>query len=669
MHNFLIVYFFLIVAEPTPHDDELGVQVYSNDIGTVIGKTNLAKAQRYHLLKSPWIPPTNYKYPTTKQGSRLRKFQSQWLKDHPWLTYSKDNNGAYCRYCVLFPIKVDGVSDFGQLVSEPLHEFAKGKAYIEKHETRKYHLYAKERATSFQLTYEKKKAPVNEVANAAVEIQNERVSNGLVSVVKSVIYLSQQGLALRGHRNEGIENISLDRYSGETVQGSNSNPGNLMALLELTSSYDSCLMEHLRNSPRNRLYISKDPQNTIVCAAAKQITDVIVQEVKEARYFSIMGDECGDSANIEQLALTVRYVRNGQITEKFLCLVECDEGTSGEAIANLVTNTLEAYDLNLDNIIAFTTDGASNMAGRVKGAVARLKNKHPNIQHIHCLAHVLNLSIMGACNNSFIQSMFATVQAVYSFFSQSPKRTSLLNLIVDECGNMGPNAKRKIRDICRTRWVERYNALESMLTLLPHVVECMQRIIEEDDWNQDSRSKATILLDSVTSYKFIVSLVMGSTILLATKSLCQKLQGRAYDICLATDAIADSIKTLQQIRDGALTSGSDAVNWWEMIDDRKTKFNVTAVMPRVVGNQRHRSSTPAATPEEYYIRNLALPFIDELVSDMTERYNNKNVLLLRLFALVPSTMVQTSAGGTGRLSLSSSQITTTLYIALGNLKK
>lgn len=50
------------------------------------------------------------------------------------------------------------------------------------------------------------------------------------------------------------------------------------------------------------------------------------------------------------------------------------------------------------------------------------------------------------------------------------------------------------------------------------------------------------------------------------------------------------------------------------------KIQVEPSVPRVASVQRHRANTPAATPEEYYRRNLILPFIDGIISEINARY-------------------------------------------------
>lgn len=52
------------------------------------------------------------------------RFQHTWLEKYPWLVYSKKDDGAYCRHCVVFA-KHGGVGNqsLGHLVRTPFRNY------------------------------------------------------------------------------------------------------------------------------------------------------------------------------------------------------------------------------------------------------------------------------------------------------------------------------------------------------------------------------------------------------------------------------------------------------------------------------------------------------------------------------------------------------------------
>lgn len=528
----------------------------------------------------------------------------------------------------------------GQLVSVPLHDFAKGADYLSRHEKLSYHSFAKQKAENYLRIQQDESTPVNEMLNIHAELSQQRCRNGLESIIKAIVFLARQGLPLRGHRGENASAQNTDTYAGLTVQAQDNNPGNLASLLSLLCSSDTPLTDHIHKSPKNRLYTSKTTQNRVLEEVAGQITQKITTNVKEAGLYSLMIDECGDNSNKEQLAITIRYVQNNEAQEKFLALLECTEGTSGASIAQMIRDELERKGLQLTNMVALTSDGAGNMMGAIKGTGAIMQEYIPSLQHVHCLAHNLNLVIVAAAKNRYIQDMFTAVQSAYSFFSPSPKRTEALKQKIQE-SSRSERVKLKLKDVCRTRWVDRYNSLETMLILLPDVVATLEHILVSNGWNKETTDRASALLERLTNYKFIVVLVVATNVLLTTKGLCKKLQGRSYDIAQAVTEVNSTLDNLQELRDGCDTESTRCLDiWFEKVDELCSTLKVQPSMPRMTGRQIHRNSVPADNPQQFYIRNVVIPFIDDITSNMRERYNLKNKKLLLLFNLLPATNIK-----------------------------
>ena len=58
-------------------------------------------------------------------------------------------------------------------------------------------------------------------------------------------------------------------------------------------------------------------------------------------------------------------------------------------------------------------------------------------------------------------------------------------------------------------------------------------------------------------------------------------------------------------------------------------------MPRVVGRQMNKANPPAYSPVQFYRRSLFLPFIDNTLEQLNERFSNKQVDAAKLQILLP----------------------------------
>lgn len=157
-------------------------------------------------------------------------------------------------------------------------------------------------------------------------------------------------------------------------------------------SGDTLLSEHLKTASdhRNALYTSKTTQNEIINVCGDIIREAILADVHEAVFFTIMADEATDSANDEQLAVSVRYVnsRTRSIEERFLAFSECLSGVTGRAIADHILKLLSDWQLPPIKLRGQTYDGAGAMAGRSRGAARLIQDAYPKAIYTHCAAHV-----------------------------------------------------------------------------------------------------------------------------------------------------------------------------------------------------------------------------------------------------------------------------------------
>ena len=92
--------------------------------------------------------------------------------------------------------------------------------------------------------------------------------------------------------------------------------------------------------------------------------------------------------------------------------------------------------------------------------------------------------------------------------------------------------------LCRTRWVERLNALEVTLDLSVAVVGMFTDMVDNSDkqWNRDTVTQASALLKRF-DFEFLINLVVTQKILAYTSSITTRLQSRDFDIMKAYEEI------------------------------------------------------------------------------------------------------------------------------------
>lgn len=89
--------------------------------------------------------------------------------------------------------------------------------------------------------------------------------------------------------------------------------------------------------------------------------NVILQEIKNALYFSISLDSTPDISNVDQISFCVLYVNeNGKPVKRFLCFLD-QIGYKLPKMVNAVLNLLHNYNLNIKYLREQSFDNANNI--------------------------------------------------------------------------------------------------------------------------------------------------------------------------------------------------------------------------------------------------------------------------------------------------------------------
>lgn len=101
----------------------------------------MTNTRKKEVLDKLWYPSDAFSYPSS--GTRNLKFQHKWIHKWKWLSYSKKDDGAYCKYCVLFHTSVSvGLGkheNLGQLSITPFNNWKKATERFSEHQQRSYH--------------------------------------------------------------------------------------------------------------------------------------------------------------------------------------------------------------------------------------------------------------------------------------------------------------------------------------------------------------------------------------------------------------------------------------------------------------------------------------------------------------------------------------------------
>ena len=98
--------------------------------------------------------------------------------------------------------------------------------------------------------------------------------------------------------------------------------------------------DHIATAPRSAIYRPKTTQNAIINICGKMIKEHLINDIKAAKFFSVLANEAICVSNLEQISVVLRFVdQSSLVCEEFLGFVVCDEGLKGEAITKKILKT------------------------------------------------------------------------------------------------------------------------------------------------------------------------------------------------------------------------------------------------------------------------------------------------------------------------------------------
>lgn len=608
------------------------------DIGKLLDSkvniNNLSRDEKYLLLTSdPCADSSSYPRTRSSESAPYRQFQPSWLKSYPWLHYSRHHDGAYCRACAVFVTENVGGQTPGQFVTKHFRSWKKTEKLAE-HAKREYHLVSVSKMSDFINCYKNPSRAIDVQMQTATQKRMEENQKVIGSLFKVVLLCGKQGLALRGHRDDQI------KWDDDALESNNE--GNFIELVRFRAETDENLKMHLQNAQGNAMYTSKTIQNQLIEIIGKRIQLDLLSEAKQAAFYSVIADEVCDVSNKEQLSLCLRYVHEGVVKEVFLDFAQVERIT-GKELANTILHNLAAWGLPLSKLRGQCYDGSSNMSGSRSGCSTIIKEQSPMAVYAHCAAHQLNLAVVSACKIQAFHNAESFIGEVARFFKFSAKRQQLLDKSIDLVCQL--EKKSKLKDACRTRWIQRIDSYAVFMELLPAVNRTLHEMVnpgevddDQTEWNWDGETviKASGFLHHLESSTFLIAFKILLEILSSIRGLTLKLQMEALDVLYAyreVRGIVTSLKTMRFNSDKEFSRiFSETTVLGKDLHGKEFELN----MPRVTSRQTHRSNVDVRSAEDYYRITLYNEFLSHTISELQSRFVDNSSHLVGLLYLLPS---------------------------------
>lgn len=591
---------------------------------------NLSNSEKVALLYDHIPPPTVL--PSRYSHGCNRKFNVSWLEKYQWLRYSQKLDAVFCGPCSLF---LEDRHNKGHLVNRPFSHWVKISNALKSHSQLSYHRSCAQLAEITKSTIENPASRIDVMSSTALQLRIQNNQHIIQQIVRAIIFLAKQGLPLRGDKEDIM---------------SNKNPGNFLALLKSYSETDEKLHRHL-HSPRarNATYLSPRSQNELISVIGYDMIQAdIVHMIKKARFFSVLADEV-TSHNEEHLPLCLRFVdENCDIQEVFVAFIKLQRVRSVDIVEAIIA-TIEELGMCMSDIRGQGYDGAANMAGAKSGVQKRIRDIQPKAVYTHCAGHSLNLAVVSSCSLPVIRNCIDKIKSFTIWVTYSPKREELLKKVY-HMGDASLTSHNPLLNVCITRWVENIDGWERFCLCHPFLLEMCEVIVYgtnnpeldmyNNGWSADDKKNALAHIKVLESFEFVFTLTALQRSLMYLKEATVFLQGQKQDLVSGLNKIAECCSQLQALR-------KDVDIFSHRIYEHSCriaeKSGISITMPRITLQQRQRCNPPSTSIEEYMKTTVVIPFLDHLISNLSDRFDSHTKTAASLQGLFPRNISNTSS--------------------------
>lgn len=498
-------------------------RLLSNDLGDLCGGPARPVLHHYPLTDFP--------------GSRKRNFSVLYYKKYEWVEYSINSDAVFCFACRQFPS-----SNREELfVEKGMKNWKKASEKLDKHAISAAHSFSMSKWVEYRKPAESVSTLLSD-CHKGLLLENRDYIKKLIDIL---IYLSKQGLPLRGHDESDMSD----------------NKGNFLELCDFFSKYDDKFKEKY-----NKYFnmTSPDVQNELLSIIKTEVLRVIVDEINSSGFFSLMVDEA-KSHRTQQLCICIRYLVGQEIKERVLAMEDVSLSRSALSLADVIFKKLG--DLGLSALmVGQAYDGASVMSGIRNGLQAIVKNRNPYAIYVHCLAHKVNLVLVAACkDNDLSCNFFNIMQCLYQYFSY-PDTHAEFKIVQNELNITSPGP-RELHKLSDTRWSCRATSVLSVKRNYSAITTVL--LSTASDIRNPKNPEAKGLLSSVTSLDFVVCLTVFSQCLPLINVLSRSLQK-------ADSSIAQSASVAKGVIE-ELTHDRNKVSWdrkWQEIKSFDKEFDL-----------------------------------------------------------------------------------------------
>ena len=272
--------------------------------------------------------PKRESFPFTVFGTVKRAFRSQYYNEFPFIEYSVSTDSIFCFYCRHFSSNIGNSED--SFIKRGFRNWKHIGDKLTKHLSSNEHSKCMEKWNNYTQTLTS--GSVSSILSTAhkKEISENRIY--IDKLFTMLIYLTTQGLALRGHDESK----------------KSSNKGNFLELCHMFAKFDQTFSEKFDSTFS---LTSHQLQNEMLETISIVFQKHILMEIQKSGFYCLLADDARSHKN-EYVSICVRYVNELKIYERFIGFENVSESQSAKSLYEVIKSKLQKFGIYNMPIIA-----------------------------------------------------------------------------------------------------------------------------------------------------------------------------------------------------------------------------------------------------------------------------------------------------------------------------
>ena len=160
---------------------------------------SLSRTEKYKILTTEPDPnPRSYPRTQPYASGAFRQFNPSWLKKYPWLHYSQEVDGVFCRACAFFAPTTAGGHALGQFVTQPFRSWVNKTQKMNGHSKLDYHLTAMAKMIEFLAWHGNPSQAISTIFEQDAKrrlAENEKVVESLFKIVVHALWKTRNSFS------------------------------------------------------------------------------------------------------------------------------------------------------------------------------------------------------------------------------------------------------------------------------------------------------------------------------------------------------------------------------------------------------------------------------------------------------------------------------------------